>query len=234
MRRIERGRAQGATGRAAIFAMACVTMAFPVACKKEAPAPETKDAAESSNKKEPREPETGVQGFSPTPLPPLDMEVARRATAALEEVAPEQRGLLAAKALSELERARLGPEFAEGLDALTTVAPDQRALVSAKIIEKHMDRLDLVCEADAAQTMRSLALISPDDHHAAVWAACDFGRHGLVTEEESRGADPIGSMVAHMAYGYLATHGPVTPEEKALLRALALSPDVPQPSRGGR
>lgn len=166
----------------------------------------------------------------PTPkpsidMPPVDSALAKQAVDALPSAAEAQRSALAARALTELEKDRLPASLIEGFDALVIAAPDQRAVLLAKSISTNIVLLDEACGTDAAKFMQSLATMTPDGREAAVWSECKFERHGLLAEGERAGHDPMKAMLAHMALAHLQKGGPVSDDERALLKIMMIRTD---------
>lgn len=153
-------------------------------------------------------------------LAKLDAKGAAEGVKSLAAAAEDQRPLLAARALVELENARLGPSFIAGLDGFVAADPAFRAQTVAKAISENIVMLDAVCGTGSDKFMRSLGMMSPEQRKSALWDRCKFAEHGLVSEAEGKAAEPLAIILAHMAYVYLKAHD-ISDDETTLLKTLA-------------
>lgn len=189
------------------------------ACEGDSAKPSESKQASASNGSAEAAPKPSID------MPPVDAALAKQAVDALPSAAVAQRSALAARALTELEKDRLPASLIEGLDALVIAAPDQRAVLLAQSISTNIALLDEACDTNAAKFMQSLATMTPDGREAAVWSECKFERHGLLAEGERAAHDPMKAMVAHMALAHLQKGGPVSDDERALLKKMMIRSD---------
>jgi len=158
-------------------------------------------------------------------LPAVDATGAADGVKALAAASEDQRPLLAARALIELEKARLGASFIDGLDGLVNAEPASRAQMVAKAITANVGMLDAVCGTDSGRFMQSLATMAPDQRVDALWERCKFAEHGLVGEAQGKASEPLALLLAHMAYVYLKAHD-ISEDETILLKALASTKQI--------
>jgi hypothetical protein len=163
---------------------------------------------------------------SPDPLPPLsaeDAQTVRRGVELLSTVDPDQRVIVAGKALATGETQRLGT-LVDPLAAIARAAPDQRAAAAARGIQASETMLEETCRGAGVSTLETVATAAPDKRLDILWTGCRLDDIDLTTRAEIEGADFITVLLAHMAYHHLKAHGSVSDDERTLLLALAKTP----------
>ncbi len=160
-----------------------------------------------------------------TPEKPVDADKraeAKKAVDAIATAARDIRPVLATAAIVELDQAGLPPSLVEGLKAITQSPPDMRAAMLAKSLSENMGLLDEVCGSDARALMQSLATMDPASRDAALWNGCNMERHGVMTESDRAGSDPLLAMVAHMVFVHVSKKRTLSDEERSLLATMMI------------
>ncbi len=166
------------------------------------------------------EPEGGAkQG-----LAKVDDAAAGRAIDAIASAPADAHGLLAAAALVELEAGRLDAKFLDGWKAIAQAPPEQRRLLAARAISDSLAMLDEACEAEAAAVMQRVAEAPPEQKAALLWTECALERHGLVSADAAKAADPSALILAHMAFAHVQARGGVAAKERELLAMSVAAP----------
>ncbi len=179
------------------------------------------DAATASSKADGSKPATSPDPEPSKPaLPSVDAGAAKQAVEALEAAAPNQKPVIAAAALAELEAKRLPPSLIEGLEAISQAPPDQRAMLLAKSISTNIALLDQACGTDARKLMGSMATMAPATRDDVVWSKCNLLPHGLMQESDRATSDPLLAMVAHMVLMHLESGGGASDDEKTLMKMM--------------
>jgi hypothetical protein len=153
-------------------------------------------------------------------LPALDPEEVKNVRAALDQVSPEHRPGLAARALAELEHERLPSALVAAFDDFNAVPPDMVDLVLLRTITDEPEIQRLWLEA----CPNGLAIVaeagSSGGGAALVYERCDLGRLGLLSESELGGATIGTLVVTHAAWSHLVSSDSETEIERRLLRTI--------------
>ncbi|PRP97878.1 hypothetical protein ENSA5_31110 [Enhygromyxa salina] len=147
---------------------------------------------------------------------------ATKAMDAIATVAPDMRPALATAAIVEIDKAALPPSLVEGLEAITESDPDMHEALLAKSLFENPGLLNEVCGSDAKALMQSLATMDPAGRDAALWKGCNMERHGVMTEADRAGSDPLLALVAHMVFIHLSKTRTLSSEERSLLTTMML------------
>jgi hypothetical protein len=154
--------------------------------------------------------------------PRLDEETATEIAAALTQLSEQQRPMLAAQALVELEGGRIPAAASALLDSLPTLPPEQRPIAIAKALtDELLEGLDGLCSGKARDTMREMTMLELDVHSRHLWTSCDLGRVQLMSEQDATALRPMPMLLAHFVAWELQRGGGVHDAEAGILRELA-------------
>lgn len=173
---------------------------------------------------------------APPSLPKLDEQMVRDMAGPFETIVPEQRPMLAARDLAELERGRLDDALIGALESQAAFDPVKRVEGVAAGLASADARggWERLCRTPHAESMQEFGELAPAERTRRLVAACDLERTGLAPDPAHIDRiDGLTLTIAIVTYGALERAGDLHPFERKALVALAATPIGPfDPERG--